>query len=174
MEQSKQSKRTTKMKTGDSQAGSASIQPQKLPGKSYSPVWKIIAIACIAIFAIIIIFGLVRQFHFQDSIKLATDADVNSARETVLNELMKSDDASLYQIKVSDRIRYIRNNGTQKRIIEASASYGSIRHIFLIDADENKIVMHSQIESFGWMAEIDSRSKEGRFGPNQGAPPPPR
>jgi hypothetical protein len=138
-------------------------------------IWKTVAIVFIAVFVIIIAVGVFRLFHVKDSMTPATDSEVGAAETVVTNEIgLMGENPSDYIIRVSDWVRVIRFNQTERRVIEVSLKNNSVananRHIFLIDANTWTVLMHTETEFFGWMYNDFGKFDDNRrFG---GAMPP--
>ena len=115
-------------------------------------IWKIVALIFIGIFILIIAGGLIRSYYFRPHFIPLSEQQIDSAKTAVYNDLAgKGINAPMESIKVANEVRPIRPDKEEKKIIEVSAEVDSIRHIYLIDANSNEILMHSQTEFFSWM-----------------------
>lgn len=114
--------------------------------------WKGVALAFVAVFCIIIIFSLVRLYHFEPHRTAVQPSQVDLAEKAVAKELNNSGDSiSNYNLQVSDMARGFSENDANKSIIQISLYDHSKRHLYLVDADSGQIVMHSETTFYGWM-----------------------
>jgi uncharacterized membrane protein len=126
-------------------------------GKSIN-VWKIIAIAVIVLFVATIVFGFVKLQRFKHTLADPTVEQIESAEALATKDLeARGFDAEEYTIKVLPKVRGMREAGEDRNIIQVFAESNASRHSYLIDTDSNTILLHSQIEVYGWMAEMDKR-----------------
>lgn len=140
----------------------------KIKSRQKKNVWKIISIVSIVLFCLMLIGGLIRVYHFRSFFSTPTQEQIDSVKAIVAQELQnKGDDIDNYEITVSNRIinfdRMVRSQGFveieypegifdriryPEAAIQVSLVKNSTMHLYLIDANSGKVVMHSFIE---WM-----------------------
>ena len=124
----------------------------KIKNDGSNMLWKGIALAFIAVFIVIIVFGLVRFYTFQPHHFAAQPVQTSLAEKAVADDLnQRGDNLSNYKVQISDMARGFTRDGMNKNIIQVSLSDGSIRQIYLVDSDSGQIVMHSETTFYGWM-----------------------
>jgi len=127
-------------------------------GRGTINIWKVIAILFIALFAATLVFSLVKLQRFKQTLADPTDAQLESVRSIVLQDLEgRGFNISDCSVKVAPKIRGMEEAGTDRNIIQVFAISNSSRHNYLIDMDSDMILLHSQTETFGWMADMDKR-----------------
>jgi len=110
-------------------------------------IWKIIAIVFIAVFALIIISGFFKARMYRPEFITASEIQIESARAIATNDLIKRiGDISGYDMHVSDKIRPIDPQGTNREIIEVTIYNQTVRHQYIIDIASGKIMMYSMTE----------------------------
>ena len=116
-------------------------------GKNY---WKLVAILFILIFAVLLIFSLMRAYHFKASFSSATPEQVKTAQDIVSFELKKNnDDLANYDVRVINRIKHVQKKDTLANILQVSLKNNSISQVYLIDVDAKSVVMYSKTEFYG-------------------------
>ena len=170
------------------------IQEKNKTNKSKLSTWKLLAIGFIIIFLVVVGFALFRLHKFESSFHKATLNETNSAKLAVFDYLTSTGrSVNTENIIVSQKIknielhspkknRFENNNddnetaedlekdkkeNDDKQVLEAYIIENNTRDTFLIDIDTKQIVMHTQMEVFGWMNESNfhnSRmSQQGRI-----------
>lgn len=121
-------------------------------------IWKIVAIAVIFLFAGTLLFSLVKLHRFRQTLVDPTGPQVDAAKALALQDLeSRGLNTSEYSIKVSPKVRGIRDAGEDKNIIQVFAEANASRHSYLIDTENDMILLHSQTEVYGWMADMERR-----------------
>jgi hypothetical protein len=129
----------------------------KQPAKRFN-IWKIVAIVVIALFAATLIFGIVKLQRFKQTLADPTGPQIDAAKSLALQDLEnRGVNTSAYTIKVATKVRGMREAGEDRNIIQVFAEADASRHNYLIDTDSGMILLHSQTETYGWMAEMDKR-----------------
>jgi len=114
--------------------------------------WKGVAIAFIVVFCIIVVFGIIRFYHFEPPRAAANPSQIDLAEKVVAQDLSsRGKNISNYKIQVSGMARGFARDGVSKSIIQVSLYDKSRRHLYLIDADSGQMVMHSETTFYGWM-----------------------
>jgi hypothetical protein len=140
-------------------------KPQK--EKKTFNVWKIIALAFVAVFCVIIVISVIRLYHFEPHRSFANPAQVDLAKGVVSQDLSRNgDNISNYKIQASDMAREFARDGLNKNIIQISLYDRSKRHLYLVDADSGDIIMHSETTFYGWM-ENQTPPESPRPGPRR-------
>ena len=130
-------------------------------------IWKIVAVVVVLVFALILAGGLLKLHKFKAEFTSATDAQIETARSLVTTDLQgRGLNATEYNITIPEKIRKMDKRmdrtGVQRTLLPANARSGTSKHDYIIDMDAGMIVMHSQTEAYGWMAE--QIGKEGECG----------
>ena len=153
--------------------GKTDDKGDKTPDKAAKTVhmfWKGIAIAFIAVFCIILIFGIIRWQHFRPQYaqyempKIPQQPLIGSVKDVISADLSNSgENISDYDVQVSDNIRKFPREGMDKNIIQVSLYAGTKRHLYLVDADSGVIVMHSETSVYGWMQNLTLQPERRRW-----------
>jgi cell division protein FtsB len=132
-------------------------------------IWKIVALVVIALFAGTLIFGVIKLQRFKQTLVDPTDTQVESAKTLALQDIEKRGfNTSEYDIKVAPKVRGMSEAGENRNIIQVFAEANASRHNYLIDTDSGMILLHSQTETYGWMADMDRKMMPPRA--TEGAP----
>ncbi len=127
--------------------------------------WKGVALAFVAVFCAIVIFGLVRLNHSEPHRIAANPSQVELAKSAVAKDLsISGENISDYKIQISDMARGFAREGQNKNIIQVSLYDSSRRYLYLVDADSGDIVMRSETDFYGWM-ENQTHTEPPRAGP---------
>jgi hypothetical protein len=132
----------------------------KIVRKSGRNIWKIFAIVVVIVFLLILAGGVMRLYRFKSEFTPATEAQIEAAKRLVTADLeARGLNTTDYDITVPDRIHDMDKKGTGRTMLPARAYSNSSKHDYLIDLEAGMIVMHSQTDTYGWMA--DQMGKEG-------------
>jgi hypothetical protein len=132
----------------------ATAESQSCYTKHKRKIWKIAAVAAILIFVIVLAGNLIKMYRFNSNFLPTTDTQKTAAQELITKDLQtRGVDPTLYNIVASPKIMSMETRGTQRNILQAFANDNTSRHMYLIDIDQNIIVMHSQMEKYDWMAQ---------------------
>ncbi len=132
----------------------------KIVRKSGRNIWKIFAIVVVIVFLLILAGGVMRLYKFKSEFTPATDAQIEAAKMLVTADLeARGINITDYDITVPDRIHDMDKKGTGRTMLPARAYSNSSKHDYMIDLEAGMIVMHSQTDTYGWMA--DQMGKEG-------------
>ncbi|MBU2561736.1 MAG: hypothetical protein KKD17_05545 [Nanoarchaeota archaeon] len=135
---------------------------KNIPATKKRNVWKIVAIAMVVVFVLIVAGGIIKLHRFKASFAAATEEQTSSAEAAVMQDLeSRGLNISEYTVRVSHKVIGMREGGDDRNIMQVFAEANSSRHSYLIDMDSGKIMLHSQTETYGWMADMDRRM----FGP---------
>jgi hypothetical protein len=117
-------------------------------------IWKIAAIVAVLIFILVLAGNLIKMYRFNSNFIPTTDIQKTTAQELITKDLQsRGADPTQYNIVASPKIMSMQTRGTQRNILQAFAKDNTSRHMYLIDIDQNIIVMHSQMEKYDWMAQ---------------------
>lgn len=132
-------------------------------------IWKIIAIAVIVLFVATVAFGVVKLHRFKQTLADPTPEQIASAEALATQDLeARGFDPAEYTIKVTPKVRGMQEAGENRNIIQVFAEGNASRHSYLIDTDSNSILLHTQTEVYGWMADVDKRMMMPPGGPEAG------
>lgn len=145
MEKSGKMKATNMKKTGK-EAGKP---------KTVHVFWKVISIAFIAIFCVILLFGVLRWYHLKPHHMAVQQSQLDLAKEVVSADLSSAGyNLSDYKVQVADSIRGFSRDRQNENIIQVSLFGDSKMHQYLVDADSGKIIMHSETTFYGDMKNL--------------------
>jgi uncharacterized protein YpmB len=117
---------------------------QKPAGKCCWNVWKITAIAVIAIFLIILACGLVKLYHFKSSFSPITPEQQAMVNRAVNQDLMgKGDAIDNYNENLPDKIRKMHDDQNTRAIIPVFLQNSTTRHLYIVDANSGEIISHT-------------------------------
>ncbi|MBN1544900.1 hypothetical protein JW898_05575 [Candidatus Woesearchaeota archaeon] len=123
-----------------------------------SRVWKIVAISMVILFILIIAGGIIKLQRAKASFAAATPEQKSTAEAAVTKDLeARGLNASEYSIEVVGRVMRMKEAGKYRNLMQAFADSNASRHSYLIDMDSGVIMLHSQTETYGWMAEIHNK-----------------
>lgn len=127
-------------------------------------IWKLVSIALICLFAIVLALGLYREFHFRSSVVQATDAQIQQAKDIALNDLSRrGEDLAGFTFRISNRIRPLEQG---KSIMDVTASNDTVRHTYLIDLNSQTILVYSRTEFNSAVPKLpESRKSRPFFAP---------
>ena len=111
----------------------------------------IISIAIILIFVLIVVIGLLAEFHSRSSWSQVTP-DLTEKATVAVNAALAQDgfDSTSYQLKVAQKMRVIHtpnsadDNNTQLIIVYVTSNSG--KQTYLVDALTGNIVMHAKVD----------------------------
>jgi len=128
------------------------IKKNKKEKNTGSMFWKGVALAFVAFFCVIIVFGLIRMYHFEPPRSAVQPLQADLAEKIIEQDLSKSgDNITNYRLQVSKMARRFIRDSMSRSIIQVSLYDSSKRHLYLVDADSGEIVMHSETTFYGWM-----------------------
>lgn len=156
MEKSGKIKKTDK--TDSKAKGNAKTAP-----KTVHVFWKGISIAFIALFCVILVFGIVRWQHFKPHHIAAQQSQIGLATKAVSDDLSSAGyNLSDYKIQVADSIRGFARDRQNENIIQVSLFGDSKMHQYLVDADSGKIIMHSETTFYDGMGNMSMNMPKPR------------
>ncbi|MBW2971692.1 hypothetical protein KY359_01525 [Candidatus Woesearchaeota archaeon] len=124
-----------------------------------SMIWKIVAISIVIIFILIVAGGLLKVHNTRESFAEATPEQKTSAESAVQLDLeSRGLNESEYSIAAARNVMHIRESGEDRNILQVFADSNASRHSYLIDTDSGMIMLHSQTEAYGWMAEMHRKN----------------
>ena len=129
-------------------------------------IWKIVAIAVIAIFGVLIIGGLIKAHYIRSSFVKPTQAQIDYAAKIATEKLQSmGENVSAFQIQTGKRMRTHKENGVSRTIIQVSFSNNSTTHIYLVDVNSGEVLLHSETETFVpfWEHKKKLRGDEHKF-----------
>jgi len=126
-------------------------------------IWKTIAIAVIAVFAVIIIAGVIRTHYIRSSFIKPTQAQIDYATKIATEKLQSAGvNSSGFQMQYGKRMRKMHNGVLNRIIIQVLFYNNSTTHTYLIDVDSGEILLHSQTDmynSFGNQFKVRNNEK---------------
>jgi len=112
-------------------------------------VWKIVAIAVVGIFAVLIIMGLIKAHNIKSSFAAPTNAQIDLAKNLAIEKFESiGGNPSAFQIRVEDRMRRPRDDTTNTTILQVVFYNDTTTHLFLVDVNSGKVIMHSETEMY--------------------------
>ncbi len=136
---------------------------------SETKVWKIIAIVMMAAFLCMIVFGIIRAYEFRPHCRTAPQQKLDMAQRQVGIDLHNHNESiDTYKQFVFNRTQRIMQDDTSKEVIQISLYNGSTIHYYLIDANTGQIVMHTETQYSGWMANMSMGMPERNMPMPQG------
>lgn len=122
-------------------------------------IWKIVAIAVIAIFAILLIKGFMRAHDMRAAFIKPTQAQINTATKIAAEKLESiGGNASLFEIRAGEMMRRHPDKRFNGEIMQISFYNDETMHIFLVDMSTEKAILHSQTDIY----EMPDLPKYGR------------
>ncbi|MEK6967124.1 MAG: hypothetical protein AABX51_00670 [Nanoarchaeota archaeon] len=123
-------------------------------GNKSQRIWKIVAIAMIAVFALFVIGGLIKSYHLKSLFIEPTQAQADSAVKIATEKLQSLGmNASKFQIRVGGKVSLFRDDTASRRIIQVTFSNNTLSHTYLIDLSNGEILLHSEAQSYGTWTE---------------------
>ena len=118
---------------------------KKQKQKNGNRIWKIVAIAVIAVFAVLIIGGIIKAHYIRSSFVKPTQVQIDYAAKIATEKLQSmGENASAFQIQTGKRMRTHKENGVSRTIIQVSFSNNSTTHIYLVDVNSGEVLLHSE------------------------------
>ena len=149
---------------GLSQQKTNNNQSNNKTNNSLHLFWKVVAIAVIVLFGLFIIGGLKRAHDIRSEFITPTKEQVDSAKQiaAIMFE-SKGNILSDFQIRVNEKIRkpHDVNKNDEKMILQVAVYNNTITHIYLVDVNSGKVVMHSETEFYEPMPDIHRPAPPG-------------
>ena len=122
--------------------------------------WRVVAIAVIVLFAVIIAVGLIKAHYIKSSFIKPTQAQIDYATKIAAEKLQSTGgNASAFQIQVGRKMRMLHDDGAAKTIIQVSFYNNATTHIYLVDVNSGKVLLHSETDIY---STFGNRHKENR------------
>ena len=113
-------------------------------------VWKIVAIAVVIIFVLIVLGVSIKIYHYKSSLTKPSQAQIDYATKIAEKKLQSTgNNASAFQINVGSRIKTFYNDEVSRSIIQVSFMNNSTSHIYLIDLNLGEVVLHTETDTYG-------------------------
>ena len=127
-------------------------------------IWRIIAVAVILIFAVLVIGGLIKAHRIRSSFVKPTQAQITYATEIATDKLkaMIGTDVALYHVQTSQRMP-IMHDGTQRTILQVTFYNTTTTHSFLIDINTGEVLLHSQTDIYEQLKGLANNDDSSRF-----------
>jgi hypothetical protein len=110
-------------------------------------VWKLVAICFIVIFAIFIVFGLIRAYHSKSSFVIPSQDQKDLALKVATEKFVSSGgNLSDFKVIVSDRMH--KSHDGKSDILQVSLYNNVINHVYIVDVDTGALLLHSETETF--------------------------
>jgi uncharacterized protein YpmB len=123
-------------------------------------VWKIVAIAIIAVFAVILIGGLVKLYYFKSSFSPITQEQQALINKAINQDLMSKGDAiDNYAENMPNKIRMMDDNDKKRAEIPVFLQNSTTRHLYMMDANSGEIISHTVTTDY--ISTCDNKIKEG-------------
>ena len=109
-------------------------EKQKFTTASNKRFWRILAVAVVVLFAVIIAGGLIKAHYIRSSFIKPTQNQINYATKIATEELQSTGrNASAFQFQVGRKMRKLHDDATTKTIIQVSFYNNATTHIYLVD-----------------------------------------
>ena len=127
-----------------------SIINNKIIKNKSQKIWKIVSIAVVIVFMLVLAGGLIKVFYFKSSFVKPTQGQIDDATRIAIKKLQSTGvNASAFQIHVGSKIRKIYNDGVSNTILQVSFANNSTSHTYLIDVNSGEVLLHSETEEYG-------------------------
>lgn len=132
------------------------------PDKMRSNVFKIIAIVVVALFALILVGGLIKMYRFHSGFSAMSQQQAETAKAVAMQDLQsRGKDAAAYEIQVMPKIRKMGGAGNGLSVAQVSFHNPQTMESYLIDIDSGRILMHSETDYYDGLIQ-EGREKEPR------------
>ena len=122
--------------------------------------WRVVAIAVIVLFAVIIVGGLIKAHYIRSSFVKPTQTQIDYATKIATEKLQAAGvNLSAFQIQVGRKMRILHDDGATKTIIQVSFYNNATTHIYLVDVNSGKVLLHSETNIY---SALENRHKENR------------
>ena len=127
--------------------------------------WKIVAVAVIVIFVLIILGTIVKIYHFKSSFTKPTPTQIDYATKIATKKLQSSGgNVSAFEIRVGNRIKRMYDNEFSRSIVQVSFINNSNSHAYLIDVNSGEILLHSETDVYGtWASHKSNNHRDSIF-----------
>ena len=116
-------------------------------------IWKKVAIGVTAIFALVIIIGLIKAYYIRSSLIKPTQAQIDYAEKIATQKLQSMGiDSSAFQIQVGRKMRILHNNGIARNIMQVAFYNNSTTHTYLVDVNSGEILLQTETDLYGTLA----------------------
>lgn len=137
---------------------------------SYSK-WKVVSIAVIVLFALFVVVGIIKAYHFRQPFTQATQSQAAHAKGIAIKKLQSmGENASNYEIRAAEKIRKFRMGNNSRSIMQVLFYSNKTMHVFLIDLESDELILHSKTEIYkeiGSLKHLDcGKGGEGNECPN--------
>jgi len=121
--------------------------------------WKIIAIAIIAVFAVILVCGLVKLYYFKSSFDPITPEQQSLINKAINQDLMsKNDSIDNYAENMPNKIRMMDNDDKKRAVVPVFLQNNATRHLYVMDANSGEIMSHTVTTDY--ISTCDKKFKE--------------
>ena len=125
-------------------------QTNKEQPKKEKKTWKIVAITVIIIFALVVIGGVIKAYHFRSSFARPTQAQIDDAAKIATRQLQATGaNLSSFQLHVGSHMKKFSDEGVARSIIDVSFANNSTMHSYLVDLNSGAVLLHSQTNFYG-------------------------
>lgn len=112
--------------------------------------WKIISVIVIMLFALVVVGGLIKAYHFKSSFAKPTQAQIDDAEKIAVKQLQSSGaNVSAFQMHAGNKMRKFSDDGVSRNILDVSFSSNSTMHNYLIDLNSGTVLLHSETDFYG-------------------------
>ena len=112
-------------------------------------IWKIVAIAVILIFVVIIAGGLIKAHYLRSSFIKPTRTQIDYATKVATEKLQSMGvNSSAFQIQVGRKMRILYKDKITKTIIQVSFYNNATTHTYLIDIKSGETLLHSETDVY--------------------------
>ena len=103
----------------------------------------------IVIFALFVAGGLIRAYHFRSAFVKPTQAQIEYATKIATERLQASGaNVSTFETHVGSRMMRLREEGSNRTVIQVSFTNSSTTNIYLIDINTGEVLLHSETDIY--------------------------
>jgi hypothetical protein len=131
-------------------------------------IWKVLAIAFVALFIIIIAAGMLRSHKFREPPVQLTDIQIKNAESIALSDMtLRGSLPANYTIRSPGVARVINADNIKRNVTEVSIYNSTSRIMYIIDVDTGKILVYTNTEFFDGLNHLNDGERI-----NENMPPP--
>jgi len=126
-------------------------------------LWKIVAIAVILIFAVIIGIGLIKAHYLGSSFIKPSQSQMDYAEKIAKEKLQSAGvDLSAFKIETGKKMRVFHKGNSTKTVMQVSFYNNATTHTYLVDINSGKVLLHSETDVYELMENMHNGRLYGR------------
>ena len=115
----------------------------------FERVWKMVAIAVIIVFALLLAGGLIKAHYIRSSFVKPTQAQADYAAKIASEKLQSTGiNPSAFQVQTGRMMRAMHYNADKKLMLQVSFYNNSTTHTYLVDVTSGEIILHSETDTY--------------------------